>query len=348
MKTLNERKRGLREIIDIIKISGPMTQTELKNEANLHASTASYLINDLRNLGLLVDDGEILQKKGPGKPATILKLNNQLANFIGVYLEDYCLNLYIGGLDGAILDSKSVPIDNFRDVEKLMISSIREIILVNNNILGIGIAVKGIVYHNGNIEFGYRESINQNHFKLQGLLEKLEKTFANIPIVIENDANCTAVLFQYKQRRKNMNLVLYLLNISPFGLGCAILEDGVLYRGHRGSAGQYFEKNSNFSKLENLNNHKRENVENIIDEMMSHVRMSGFLLDPEEVIFSGSLFDDIGDNRKEQLEKLVSAYQLPFTIKITKGNKELNPAIGAALISTNNYISKIIDKAGVR
>jgi predicted NBD/HSP70 family sugar kinase len=348
LKKLNERKRGLKEIIDTIKISGPMTQTDLKEESNLLGSTASYLVNVLKNMGLLIDGGEIIQKNGPGKPAAILKLNNDLANFIGIYLEDYYLHLYVTGLDGAILESKAVPISNFRDLEKVMIISIKEIVLSNSKIKGIGIAVKGIVYNDGNIEFGYRESIKENNWHLQGLLERLESIFADIPIIMENDANCTAVLFQFKQGKNNMNLILYLLNISPFGIGCSILIDGRLYRGYSGSAGRYFEKNSNFSKIEDLNNRNKKEIESFIDDMMSHVRMSSFLLDPEEVILSGSIFDNINNVRREQLQKLLDDYQLPFKIRVTKGNNEFNPAAGAALISTNNYISGIIDKVGVR
>ena len=348
MKRANERKRGLEVIIDKIKISGPMTQTELKEESNLLGSTASYLVNDLRNIGLLIDSGELIHRNGPGKPAAVLKLNSELASFIGIYLEDCSINMYVTGLDGEVLDSTTVPIDHFKEIEEVMIRSIKMIVSENPKIRGIGIAVKGIVYNDGTIKFGYRASIREENWKLQGLQKALESAFPDIHVVVENDANCTAVLFQHKQRRKNMNIILYLLNISPFGIGCSILQEGSLYRGSRGSAGQYFEKSSYFSRNADLKNRDQEEIEHCIHEIMSHVRMSGFLLDPEQVILSGSIFDDIEETRLHELGKLVDDYNLPFKVSMTRGNKEYNPAAGAALISTDQYISRMIDKVGVR
>ncbi len=348
LKRANERKRGLEVIIDKIKIAGPMTQTELKEESNLLGSTASYLVNDLRNIGLLVDSGELIHRNGPGKPAAVLKLNSELASFVGIYLEDYSLHMYVTGLDGEVLETTTVPIDHFKEIEKVMLRSIQQTVSEYPNIRGIGIAVKGIVYNDGTIKFGYRSSIREENWKLHGLQKAVESAFPEIHVVIENDANCTAVLYQYKQRRKDMNLILYLLNIAPFGIGCSILQEGNLYRGSSGSAGQYFEKSSYFSRNEDLKNRDQEEIEHCIHEIMSHVRMSGFLLDPEEIILSGSIFDDIDDERLEKLDRLIEDYKLPFKVSMTRGNKEFNPACGAALISTDHYISRMIDKVGVR
>lgn len=348
VKRANERKRGLEVIMDKIRISGPMTQTELKEESNLLGSTASYLVNDLKNIGLLVDSGELIHRNGPGKPAAVLKLNSELASFIGIYLEDYSIKMYVTGLDGEVLEKRTVPMDHFKEIEKLMKRSIKGIVSAYPNIRGIGIAVKGIVYNDGAIKFGYRAGIREENWKLHGLQKALESAFPEIHIVIENDANCAAVLFQYRQRRKNMNLILYLLNISPFGIGCSILQEGNLYRGFSGSAGQYFEKSSYFSRNKDLKSGAPEEIEHCIHEIMSHVRMSGFLLDPERIILSGSIFDDIDEERQEKLERLIADYKLPFKVSMTRGNKEFNPACGAALISTNHYISRMIDKVGVR
>ena len=38
------------------------------------------------------------------------------------------------------------------------------------------------------------------------------------------------------------NVVLYVLNDIPFGIGCGLIMDGNLYRGKQGAAGEFFLK----------------------------------------------------------------------------------------------------------
>lgn len=334
-------------MVDVLKREGPMTQTMLREHSNLQASTASYLVNDLKRIGMVIDSGETIQGIGPGKPGNLLQLNNSLAQFIGIYVEDNQVNAYVIGLDGATLDYRKAAIDNPTQVEQALVQVVEAICQENPFIRGIGIAMKAMVLSDGTIRFGYKDGMNE-HWKLEGLLQRLNTHVAGIPIVIENDANCTALLYQYEQKEDDMDLVLYLMNRLPFGIGCAILVRGEILKGATGATGQYFEKGSRLRSLADVVMDKDEYLESFITALMPHIATTAYLLDPRIVVLTGSFLHDIGPGTVAKVESIIRSYQLPVEVILTRGNKEYDPAKGAALIAMNGYISSFIAKVGAR
>jgi len=347
MNRINDRKRSLLRMVDVLKREGPMTQTMLKEHTNMQASTASYLMNDLKSIGIVINSGETIQGSGAGKPGNLIQLNNNLAQFIGIYVEDNQVNVYVTGLDGITLDYRKVVMGNPTQVEQALIQVVDSICQENSIIRGIGIAMKAMVLSDGTIRFGYRDGMNEN-WKLQGLLQRLTTHFSGIPIVIENDANCTALLYQYEQKEDKMDLVLYLLNRIPFGIGCSILVKGKLLKGANGSTGQYFEKGSRLRSLAIDKTNKDEYLESFITALMPHIATTAYLLDPKIVVLSGSFLSDLEEKTVDKVESIIKSYHLPIEVILTKGNQDYDPAKGAALIAMNDYISSFIAKVGAR
>lgn len=334
-------------MVDVLKREGPMTQTMLREHSNLQASTASYLVNDLKRMGMVIDSGETIQGRGPGKPGNLIQLNNNLAQFIGVYVEDNQVNVYVIGLDGTTLDYRKAAIENPTQVEQALVPLVDSICHENPVIRGIGIAMKAMVLSDGTIRFGYKEGMNE-HWKLEGLLQRLNEHFCGIPIMIENDASCTALLYQYEQKEDNMDLVLYLLNRIPFGIGCAILVNGKVLKGAKGATGQYFEKGSRLRGLAKEITGKDENLESFIEALLPHIATTAYLLDPKLVVLTGSFLNDLDPETIERVESIIGSYRLPVEVVLTQGNKAFDPAKGAALIAMNDYISSFIAKVGAR
>lgn len=342
----NDRKRNLGKMIDILKREGPMTQTMLKDYTNFQASTVSYLVNDLRNFGMVIDCGETLQGNGPGKPGNLIQLNNKLAQFIGVYVEDNQVNLYVIGLNGETIDFQQTKIEYPTQVERVLIEMVQAKFHENSNIQGIGIAMKAMVLSGDKIRFGFRKGMLEQ-WELQGLKQRLNDHFEGIPIIIENDSNCTAILYQYQQKRDKMDLILYLLNRIPFGIGCAMLVKGELIKGANGAAGQYFYKGSKL--IEYISNSEEKGcLENIVDGLMPHISTTSYLFDPEKIVLSGSFLNEVKPETLSKVEAIIKSYRLPYEVILTEGNLEFDPGKGAALIAINNFISDFIAKVGAR
>ncbi|WP_277587301.1 ROK family protein [Psychrobacillus antarcticus] len=345
MKRNNDRKKNLAILIDLLKREGPMTQTMIKNYTNFQASTISYLINDLRKIGMVKNFGETVQGVGPGKPGSLLHLNNDIAQFIGIYVEDNQINLYVLGLNGETIDFTQSVIQSPTEVENILINMVKNKIENHSNIKGIGIAMKAMVLRGDKIRFGLREGIMEP-WELEGLEKRLKTQFKSIPLLIENDSHCTAILYQYLQKKDKMDLLLYMLNKVPFGIGCSILINGKLHKGTNGASGQYYYKGSNFTNLihESTNN----NLVNLVRVLMPHISTSSYLIDPQKVVLTGSYFNNVSLNQLKEVKKIIEEYNMPYEFEFTQGNIELDPGKGAAFIAINNYIEDIISKVGAR
>ena len=126
MNKKTERKENLRLIIDTLRLSGPLAQARLKESCSLQASTVSYLVNDLRMCNLVVDIGKEDTQGRVGKPGNTISLNNEKAQFLGVYVEDDCLHAYLIGIDGKTLGYEYVEYTP-SDVEKMIFAIIKAV-----------------------------------------------------------------------------------------------------------------------------------------------------------------------------------------------------------------------------
>lgn len=348
LNRLNDRKRSLLQIIDLLRLEGEITQSRLRDTLQLQGSTVSYLVNDLKKMGVIVNTGEVVQSSGPGKPGSVLQLSNELAQFIGLHVEGDRIHSYVVGLDGRVLDYQVISVAVPTAIEEIVTSTLDDLVGSNPAISGVGIAMKGLVLKSDRIQVGPRSGIAPAGWTIQGFLQRLRERYSPVPVLLENDANCVALLYQHQKQRSDMDLILYLLNEDPFGIGCSILQHGALIKGARGAAGQYYEKDSRFVQPRGSTRREEYPVEVFVTEMMHHVATAGYLLDPEEIVLAGSLFDRTDRYDVSGIDQDIEHYQLPMDVLVKPGSESFNPGMGAALIATNSFVLETISKVGAR
>lgn len=346
LKRISERKRSLLKIINTLMLDGEMSQTELSRRVDLQASTLSYLVNDLKGMELVVNSGQ-LSGIGPGKPATILRLNPEKACFLGLYVEVDEIRAYLVGLDGSIVTVESFPLGDPAKLEDTTALAIQTILTRYPLVAGVGIAMKGLVLNDDAIQFGQRAKIGNKNWRIQGFLAHLKERFS-LPILLENDANCVAILHQFHEQRSDMDLVLYLLNQNPFGIGCAILSKGELVHGARGAAGQYFEKGSPFIQPEEVAARGTETLQHFLEKMVEHILTTSYLLDPEAVILTGNIFRADQAQGEAHFLRDLARYPFPMAVTIRNESPKFNPGMGAAMIALDRYLKDTIEKVGAR
>ena len=120
MNKQNERHNNLLRIIDVLRTRKVTTQAELKEICSLQASTVSYLINDLRTFNFIKDSGKAsCSGRKVGKPGLAISLNNEAACFLGIYLIDNAVELFVYGLDGEELDESRICFEADKLIETL-------------------------------------------------------------------------------------------------------------------------------------------------------------------------------------------------------------------------------------
>lgn len=346
MNKKTERKENLRLIIDTLRLSGPLAQARLKESCSLQASTVSYLVNDLRTCNLVVDIGKEDTQGRVGKPGNTISLNNEKAQFLGVYVEDDCLHAYLIGIDGKTLGYEYVEYAP-NDVEKMIFAIIETNLKAHHSIQGIGITIKAIVYNDGRIKSGIRRGSQDGKvsWDLVDLPDNLKEAFPDVPIIIENDANSAAALYRYTQ--KCDNFVLYILNDIPFGIGCGLMVNGKVYRGFTGAAGEFFVKDLKVRQIYADVDAKVGTADKIIPVILPHILQTAYLLDPERIVLTGSLFRNLSG---QELENAYAYFgDVPMMVDIDGGEEQqLNPARGAAMLAIDDYIQRFVEEVAKR
>lgn len=343
MNKRTEKRQNLAQLLAVLRRYGPLTQARIKEYCGLQASTVSYLVNDLKSVDLIRTVGQEFQEGKVGKPGNVICLNNERASFLGLYVEDEWIDTYRIGIDGTTLSAAHVEFDG-QSVKEAVVSAVAGELEQFPQLKGVGIAIKGIVRRDGTIQSGWRRGTGEakSFWNFTGLREALEQTFPHIPIIIENDANCAAELYHYNVRGEQKNLVLYLLNQIPFGIGCGLILNGAIYRGNTGAAGEIFEKDAKFIGYADQLKRGEATAERFLPAMLPHILETAYLLDPECVVLAGSY---LNDRTPDELEKLKTLWDnVPVPVVIAAGEDRLDPAKGAAHLVTDKYIEATIEE----
>ena len=121
----------------------------------------------------------------------------------------------------------------FKDMADAAIDAVKDAEIEMNQIDSIGIGIPGSINKTtGNIEYS-----NNLKFNMVPAIELFTQHIKDIPIFIDNDANCAALGESYAGAGKGLkNLVAITLGT---GVGCGVIIDGKLVSGCGDSASEF-------------------------------------------------------------------------------------------------------------
>jgi len=342
MNKKNLRVQNLALLIGTLRRHGPLTQARLKEHCGVQASTISYLVNDLKKAELIIDLGQVENNGSVGKPGNILSLNGNKFQMLGIYVEDELLHVHCIGLDGKTVTSQEIPFDG-KHVQEAVSGLIEEQLKQYPSIKGIGLAIKAIVYNDGSIRSGLRHSPGGDEaWNFPGLPSALRQIFPQIPILVENDANCAAALYHHEKCSLNETLVAYLLNKSPFGIGLGLVVSGSVYKGAFGAAGEYYDQDAKISKLAERLLTEEDLVGQFIPAILPHIFQTSYLMDPECIVISGTFFENLKPETRAAIKEILQS--LPVPVHIASGEQRLNPVKGVTFLATNKFVSSFVEE----
>jgi glucokinase len=208
--------------------------------------------------------------------------------------------------------------------------------LVQPQIEGIGIAVPSVVDTQKGIVYNV---VNIPSWEKVELKDILEKTF-NLPVSIDNDANCFALgEYLFGNARDCRHAVGLAIGT---GLGTGIIIDGKIYTGNNSGAGEigylpyldhdleFYCSSTFFSKLHHTTaytaHHKAqandESALSLWKEFGNHlgkaVKAIVYAYDPGIIIFGGSISKGFPFFEKEMLASLHDKFHFPQSLKKLK------------------------------
>jgi len=233
------RERNLSSVLNYVFYhKSKAFRAKLAARVGLNKSTASSLVQELIDRDLLRETGE--NSAGEiGRPATYLEVNPQAGFIIGVDLNVDLISVMITDFSCRTIWESKFPINSKilqADAIAKMVELINEAIAIckekNDRILGLGLAVPGLVDTNEDTLI-YAPHLNWRDVPLRKILS--ESTGLH-DIYIENDANAATLGEHiYGVARKTDDFIFVFVGK---GIGSGLFLNGKLYRGKNGYAGE--------------------------------------------------------------------------------------------------------------
>jgi predicted NBD/HSP70 family sugar kinase len=228
-------------ILNLIKDQCPISRAQISELTKLTKSTVSSIVAELIQEQLVYEIGT-----GPssgGRKPLLLMFQNKSAFAIGIDIGVNYLLTILTDLNGKVLAEriKHFPYTNFEEsihlkdkIVDLMISEIDQLLNPITpsvyGLIGIGIAVPGIVGDNGKILLA--PNLGWMDFSIA---DKLKLKYG-VPIIIQNEANVGAIGEMVFGEGKNIDNFIYVS--AGIGIGIGIVLRRALFNGNHGFAGE--------------------------------------------------------------------------------------------------------------
>lgn len=235
---MSDYKKGTTELIkninkanvlDVIKKMQPVSRIDISKVLKISKSTVSVIVDELIQEGLVFEKGYGKSSSAGRKPIQ-LTFNPDSRYVVGINIESSNTIGILTNLDGKILRKIKRNTGKMSQAFNTVVDIINELIIEQDNIVGIGIGAPGIT----NIESGVVNAPGLKWFDFN-LKEKIAKIF-NYYICIDNSVNYAALGERWiGSCREVQNFVLMTIGN---GIGAGIYVNGKLVRGNNYTAGE--------------------------------------------------------------------------------------------------------------
>lgn len=344
-------------ILNFIKNNSPITRTEIWEKLGLSRASVTQITQKLIKQGLIEVVGPV--ESSSGRKPILLKFNAN-AHMILVF-DWHTKTLASLNLDAEIKQKKNIIIperiqaDDFADLLKKEIYIFTDENGINKkNVFGLGLILPGII----DTESGKVLLMTENNWKnvaLGALLQK--KTGFNT--IIESDSHMTAIGEYLYGNAKNINDFV-LFEIEEAGIGLSLLIKGSLYKGKNNFVGEigHIRISESGARCKCGKNGCLEaaikeeismNNGQINDKVISYlgwaISVIINILDPEMIVFSGSVVENMGDKLLIQAKKALMSEVIDEDIRKIRFSYA-TPGVncrmkGMSSIIYNKFFSKI-------
>ncbi|WP_367295979.1 ROK family protein [Levilactobacillus yonginensis] len=226
--------QNLKFVLQQIFNNHPTSRIEISHQLNLNKSTVSSLYNTLMAEGYLTELGLGEASTAGGRKPTLVEINNSYGYTLTFDLGYRHLHALATWLDGSVwkydrIDTKGQSIHEMVDRINQYITDLQREDTSSNGLLGICFSIHGIVFNN---------QVKTSPFiDMDGVnLEQVFSTAYQVPVVLENEANLSAIYERDFNGARQLNSTVTVSIHRGIGAGIILHRD--LFRGEHGDAGE--------------------------------------------------------------------------------------------------------------
>lgn len=301
------RIHNSRLVLGIVRRMGPVSRADITRHTPYSAPTISALISGLIKAGLVSEEGE--GASSGGRKPQLISFNSHCGYVVGCNIDSHAVQIVLADMSGNRLSKRSVPLNSTRPKPLLRLLSnavgrmLREagckaaLLAVAVGVPGMTDMERGEVIEAANLDGWVRvpaREILQSHL--------------DAPVVVDNDVNLAAIGEQWHGVGRGVKSFVF-ISVGT-GIGAGIIIDGALHRGHRWHAGEISHLNVDYREwatdygaagylethlIESARRRRRGRKFEFDDETVQRLGAAvaniATLIDPETIIFGGSLIE---------------------------------------------------------
>lgn len=228
------RELNLLIVLDAFRVAGQMSRASVARATGLSAPTASKSVQQLVDVGLLVEQGR--ESGNIGKPATKVSFNAAYASVMGIDLGGTHLRMVVSDLAGRFSARSVEAIDASSGPDAILgrIETVGRALLAQAPapLMAIGLATPGIVDTEAGV---VRRARNLKGWLDTPIRDRLECAFG-VPAVVENDVNAAAIGERWHGAARGHESFIF-ISIGT-GVGAGVVIDGEIHHGQHYAAGE--------------------------------------------------------------------------------------------------------------
>ena len=223
-------------ILRLLKRKGVCSRVELARLTGLKQATITNIMNDFIRLGLVRESG--LLTKGKGRHAIGVMLREDAFYVIGLRLTRQFFRVGLFNTAGTQVDHRQYAIPEGQkadEVMRRMIKAIADMRAAHSScpVMSAGISVPGPYYPRLGKIMAVTEFQGWENICIRDEFEKA----LDIPVILEHDANVGVLAEWWGLSLEKQNSVMVYLAVGQ-GVGAGIVENGKIFKGAYGTAGE--------------------------------------------------------------------------------------------------------------
>lgn len=234
-KSVGSKKNSLKLLIlKELYINGCKSIPELSKKIHLSTPTITRAIDDLISNEFLIEEG--IGNSSGGRRPSLYGLNPSARYVLGIDISRFYISLgFFDFNNKPVKEIKIIPegLETTSDILSLLKTHVKDFIketgIDEKKLMGIGIALPGLIDVNTGISYSYLKDDQPASKQFESILGH--------PVFVENDTTVMALgeqAFGLAQGKQNV----LCLNIGS-GIGLGLILNGKLYKGTSGYAGEF-------------------------------------------------------------------------------------------------------------
>ncbi len=232
------RQHNRKAVLRLLLAQGSASRAGLARQLNVSAMTATNLVNQLLEEGLVAVSKEAVHEGKVGRPHTQIALVPDSRHVIGVHIGIGTLKIALVDLTGNIAHSLTAPFDKTaaaehttQQIATLIIQLISESHIDRTRLLGIGIGASGIVDTERGVNV-FAPSLGWHDLPLGAIITAATQ----LPTTIENNVRAMALGAAYFGQGVGIDALVFLY--GRVGVGAGIVVNNRIFRGQQAGAGE--------------------------------------------------------------------------------------------------------------